>query len=470
MTSRTDAHSGFTADNYHFIGIGGIGMSALARLLVEKGCSVSGSDVQSSRLTNTLESMGARIVRGHGASNIHGRPVVVYSSAISETNPELVEARRLGLRTIRRAELLAEFFNVKKGIAISGTHGKTTTTAMTTLILRHAGLDPDAFIGGEVESLGGNVIAGSGEFVVAEADESDGSLIHLEPLYTIATNIEGEHFGFFKDLGSIIDLFRKFLGQTHPGGKIYLNADNHHLRELLDGHSGAKCSYGLDNSADIFAHDIHLRSFGSTFKVTYNGCPLGEMSLSIPGIHNVSNSLGPIALATDLGIGFNTIREGLEGFKGAGRRFEVRAVVDGITIIDDYAHHPTEIAATIASAKTIEGANRIIGVFQPHRFSRTLHLQTDFPPAFAGLDELILTEIYPAGEEPIEGIDGRTILDRVVRQGLSRVEYFEDMNRIPSYLAETLQNGDVVLLMGAGNINSITDIIATKLKERAASV
>ena len=445
-------------------------MSGLAGMLLHRGCKVSGSDIQENALTTKLVELGASIRIGHTGDNILGEPTVIYSSAIPEENPEILEARDRGLRIIKRGELLGEFFNAKKGIAISGTHGKTTTTALTAIILNEAGLKPDAFIGGEVDVLGGNVTCGDGEYVIAEADESDGSLLNLSPVYSIVTNIEEEHLPYFKNIDDIIELFRRFISQTSPEGSVYLNIDNKYLHGLFQSYTGTKVSYSTEDEADIHARDVRMKSFGSEFTVVYHNQVLGDIELNIPGLHNVSNSLGPIALASDLGIGFETIRRALCGFRGAARRFERKGDVDGILVIDDYAHHPTEIIATINSAKAIGGMSRIIGVFQPHRFSRTKHLKEDFPQAFDGLDELILTDIYAANEEPIEGIDGNTILNCVLEKGKENVKYFEDMHDIPEYLSGHLRPGDVVLTMGAGNINIVAEKIIGMLKKKTAGV
>ncbi len=460
--------SGVLRQTYHLIGIGGIGMSGLARMLLHRGCFVTGSDISENVQTGGLARLGAKVHIGHSRENIAGTPTIVYSSAISDDNPEMAEARKRDLHVIRRAELLAQFFNAKKGIAVSGTHGKTTTTALIALVLTEAGLRPDAFIGGEVEELGGNLVCGDGEYAVAEADESDGSLLQLNPCYSIVTNIDGEHFSYFNSIDEIVELFRKFISQTALTGCVYLNIDNEYLDEIHAEYRGNKVSCSVRGEADICARDIRMRSFGSEYDVVYRGRLLGAMELNIPGLHNVSNSLGPIALAADLGIDFGTIRKALSGFHGVARRFEVKGEVDRVLIIDDYAHHPTEIMATADSAKTISGQKRIIGVFQPHRFSRTKHFQDRFSEAFDDFDELVLTDIYSATEKPIEGIDGRTILSRVLERGRKNVEYFEDLHDIPDYLSERLRPGDVVVTMGAGNINIVAEKLVEKLKEKAS--
>jgi UDP-N-acetylmuramate--alanine ligase len=452
----------------HFIGIGGIGMSGLAQMLLSKGCRVTGSDLRENEQTRRLSSLGASILIGHSAQNVPGGATVVYSSAVRPDNPELVTARERGLTVVSRGELLAQFFNAKQGIAVSGTHGKTTTTALMTLILDRAGMDPDAIIGGEVESLGGNVRCGGGDIFVAEADESDGSLRHLFPLHSIVTNIEAEHLSYFGHLDAIVDLFRKCLSQTKKGGAVYLNVDNSHLDGIYRDYVGRKVACSIGEKGDIHVRDLAVGSFGSQCTVVYRDRSLGKLELNIPGTHNVANSLGPIALATDLGIDFDTVRRALSTFKGVARRFEVKGEVDGIVVIDDYAHHPTEIVATIESAKSIDGMKRIIGVFQPHRFSRTDRFQHQFAESFDGLDELILTDIYSASEEPIRGISGRTILDRVLEHGGVSVTYVEDYRTVPEHVVGLLQPGDVVLVMGAGTISTVCGPLVELLKSRAA--
>jgi len=456
--------------SYHFIGIGGIGMSALAAMLLRTGHKVSGSDISSSSLTTRLANQGAEIHIGHSRENIGGTPTVVYSSAITGDNPEMLEARSRNLRIIQRAELLSLFFNGKKGIAIAGTHGKTTTTTLITLILKKAGLAPDAFIGGEVPSLDGNIVCGGGEYVVAEADESDGSLLNLRPCYSIVTNIEGEHFGYFKDIESIIEVFRKFINQTSSNGFVYMNIDDPQTKSLFNEYMAQKVSYSINGAGDICARSIRLKSFGSEYEVFYRNRKLGDMELNIPGLHNVSNSLGAIALTTDIGADFHTIKEALKDFRGVRRRFEIKGSIENILVIDDYAHHPTEITATIGSAKSLDGEKRVIGIFQPHRYSRTKYLKEQFAHAFDGLDELILTDIYAACEEPIEGIDGTTILDSVVAGGMKNVSYMPNIRDIPGKICDRLRPGDVVITMGAGNITTIADLIVEKLRSRAAGV
>jgi UDP-N-acetylmuramate--alanine ligase len=459
-----------TDTSYHFIGIGGIGMSAIAGMLLRKGCRVSGSDVAASMLTSGLASQGAKIYIGHARENIKDKSIVIYSSAILENNPEMLEARSRNLLIIQRAELLGRFFNAKKGIAVSGTHGKTTTTTLLALILQKAGLKPDAFIGGEVPQFGGNIVCGDGDYVVAEADESDGSLLHLHPFYSIVTNIEGEHFGYFKDIESIVELFRKFINQTSRGGTVYLNIDNENTRALYFEYCGSKVAYSMNGDADVCPRNVMTKSFGSKFEVLYHGKSLGKMELNIPGLHNVSNSLAAIALASDIGIDFATIRSALFGFHGVKRRFEVKGDVNGILIIDDYAHHPTEIMATVSSARTLDAMERLIVIFQPHRYSRTMYLREQFAGAFHGIDELILTDVYSACEEPIEGISGKTILDDVIKKGGKNVSYIANVREIPDYLSSRLRPGDVVITMGAGNISAIADMLVERLKKRTAEV
>ncbi len=448
----------------HFIGIGGIGMSGIADILLEQGYKVSGSDLVENNLISRLRNKGATIFKGHSSKNIVGYPIVVYSSAIDKDNPEILEARKKRLMVLKRAQMLCKVMKGKTIITVAGTHGKTTTTSLVALMLKNASFDPSAIIGGEVELLNGNTMHGAGKHFITEADESDGSLIYLRPNYSIITNIEEEHFGFFKNLEAILNLFKRFIRNTHHYGKIYYNADDQNLNQLFQYYSNSKTAYSIENSADICARNISLKSFGSKFQVVYKEKFLGEIELKLPGLHNISNSLGPIALASDLDIPFQTIKQALQNYRGVNRRFQIKADINNILIIDDYAHHPTEIKATLDSARNIGKHRRIIGIFQPHRYSRTKYFREHFSNAFRALDQLILTDIYSAYEKPIAGIDGKTILERVVHSGQENVEYFPNLEEIPDYLIHKIQPGDIVVTMGAGNIHIVAEKLAQKLK------
>jgi UDP-N-acetylmuramate--alanine ligase len=478
----------------HFIGIGGIGMSGIAFTFLNRGYSVSGSDLKRTSITHRLEEAGATFYEGHRESNVPDRATVVYSSAVTDDNPEMLRARFAGLPIVHRAEALAYLMRDKAAIAIAGTHGKTTTTSLIALILQHAGLDPSVIVGGVVDAFEGNVLCGEGPYFVAEADESDGSFVNFHPFYSIITNIEEEHIGFYHDLQEIEDTFGRFIENIVPDGKLVYNLDEPNVASLAHryniacpltspnpgGPTGAgspdapqrvpaareSISYSISEPADFFADDISLNGFGSTFSVFHHGEQLGTMRLSIPGIHNVSNCLAAIAVATDIGIPFETIKEAICSYRGVRRRFEVKGQVDDILVIDDYAHHPTEVMATLRSARHVANGGRLFGVFQPHRYSRTKYLNHRFSSAFTSVDRLILTDIYGANEPLIEGIDGTTILRSVLESGQNNVEYFPDLHDIPIFLSEILRPGDVVITMGAGNITTVADELVRKLRER----
>jgi len=454
----------------HFIGIGGIGMSGIALTFLHRGYRVTGSDLKTSPITDRLVAAGAEVYQGHRASNVPENATVIYSSAVKEENPELAKARALGLPIIKRAEALAWLMRDEISIAVAGTHGKTTTTSLMALILHHAGLDPSAIVGGIVDRFGGNVLCGDGPHFVAEADESDGSLVNFYPAYSIITNIEEEHFGFYSNLQQIVGTFGRFVRNTFRNGKLIYNLDDPNVCILVRKYRGAALSYSISQAADIFADNISLHGFGSTFDVFYEGTPLGTMELSIPGIHNVSNSLAAIAIAMEVGIPFETVREAVAGYGGVRRRFEVKGLIDNILVIDDYAHHPTEVIATLRSGREVANGGRLVGVFQPHRYTRTKYLHQKFSKAFTSVDRLILTDIYSANEPVIKGIDGRTIMRSVVGSGQENVEYFPDLHEIPDYLSETVAPGDVVITMGAGNISIVADELVRRLKERSNQV
>ncbi len=450
----------------HFIAIGGIGMSGIAFTLLHRGYRVSGSDLTSSGITARLAEAGATVYRGHSASHVPREAIVVYSSAVRDDNPEMVQARAWGLPAFRRAQMLAWLMEDKDSVAVAGTHGKTTTTSLLTLMFRQGGYDPSAVVGGVVDALGGNTLCGDGPHFVAEADESDGSLVLFHPRYSVITNVEEEHFGYYRDLQGILDTFGTFIQNTLRNGTLAYNLDDPHLSRLVQDYEGHKLSYSMNQPADVFADEIVLESFGSSFNVHYGGELLGRMKLAIPGLHNVSNSLGALAIAREAGVPFEAAREAVQTYRGVRRRFEVKGIVNDVLVVDDYAHHPTEVRATLLSARHIANGGRLVGVFQPHRYTRTKHLHGRFSNAFASVDRLILTDIYGANEPAIEGVDGTTILQGVLETGQENVEYFPDWKDIPEALSETVHAGDVVVIMGAGNISNVADMLVQRLRER----
>jgi len=459
-----------TRSHAHFIGIGGIGMSAIAQILLRRGWRISGTDVRESPILEKLSRMGAEIAIGHHPKHLVGQPLVVYTSAASYDNPERVAARKRGLTQVHRATMLARAMEGSTGIVISGTHGKTTTTAMTTLIFAEGGLDPSAVIGGEVEALDGNVRCGAGEFSIVEGDESDGSLVELPARYAILTNIEEEHLGHFRDLDQIVALFKQFIASLPPNGRLYYCTDDETLRAAVENAPCRAVGYGFAETAEVRAGEVRPEGFGSSFELHIEGHNLGTIHLKVPGRHNVCNALGPIALGLECGVPLETIRHALAEFRGVRRRFEVVGQVDNVLVVDDYAHHPSEIRATLASARSLEPPHRIIGVFQPHRYSRTLHLHEHFSDAFEDCDRLLLTDIYSAFEEPLAGVDGTMIFDAVKRHGRPMTRYYETMESLADELIGMVQPGDLVVTMGAGDIHTVATTLVEKLKEKHAHV
>ena len=452
----------------HFVGIGGIGMSGIARVLLEMGYSISGSDLEPNGITRKLEEMGGRVYRGHKASNLPADAgVLVYSSSIAKDNPELVEARGRKIKIAHRAEVLGELFNGKTGIAVTGTHGKTTTTSLISVMLKNAGLDPTAVIGGEVESLKGNASLGSGKYIVAEADESDSSFLHLKPSYTVITNIEMEHLDHFKTLGKIRAAYRSFIGNTKKHGTIFYNLDDPNLKVIVNDHRGKIRSFGFSGNADAYPLNIKMDGFDTSFDCVCRGKALGRVSLKIPGRHNVLNALACILVGLELGLKFKDIVRAIKDFEGAKRRFQLRADADGVILIDDYAHHPTEIRAVLDACRNW-GKKRIIAIFQPHRYSRTKFFAKDFGRCFKGADKLILTDIYAASEKAIKGVTVKCVYDSARKNGSKDIVILEK-GRIAEHVMKIKRPGDMIVVMGAGDIKKVADELCTRLltKKRA---
>ena len=401
----------------HFVGVGGIGMSGIAELMVNLGYEVSGSDMHRTDITDRLESLGARISQGHDARNVAGAELVVYSSAVRPSNPEIAAARERGVAVVPRAELLAELMRLRQGIAVAGAHGKTTTTSMIALVLDIAGLDPTAVIGGRVSTFGSNARLGRGQYLVAEADESDRSFLKLSPRFVVITNIDREHLEAYRDFDDLKQAFVQFANGVPASGVVILCNDDAHLRELRREIKRHVVTYGFDETADVTATNVQYKGFGSVCTVRARkpggrALDLGSLELSIPGRHNVLNALAAVAMSRELGIAWRDIARALAGFHGAERRFQRRGIARGVAVVEDYGHHPTEIAAVIAAAKPIADG-RLIVAFQPHRFSRTQFLMRDFGPAFAGADVVVLTDIYAAGEDAIAGVSLETLASAV---------------------------------------------------------
>jgi UDP-N-acetylmuramate--alanine ligase len=455
------------ARRVHFIGVGGIGMSGIAELLVNLGFKVSGSDMQRTDITDRLESLGAHVTLGHDARNVSDAEVVVYSSAVRATNPEIVAARARGVAVVPRAEILAELMELRQGIAVAGAHGKTTTTSMIALVLDIAGLDPTVVIGGRVSSFGSNAKLGRGKYLVAEADESDRSFLKLSPRFAVITNIDREHLEAYQGFDDLKAAFVQFANSVPPNGAVIVCTDDPHLRDMRGGIKRHVITYGFDESADVNASGVEMKGFGSVCSVRARKpggrtVELGHMALAIPGRHNVLNALATVAMARELGIGWSDITRALASFEGAERRFQLRGEARGIAVVEDYGHHPTEIAAVIAAARPI-AAERLILAFQPHRFTRTQFLLDEFGRAFVGADVLVLTDIYAAGEDPIPGVTLDALADTVRSGFKGELKIVRALADVPRELAAIAKAGDLIVLLGAGSIGSIADAVLSAL-------
>jgi UDP-N-acetylmuramate--alanine ligase len=448
----------------HFVGIGGIGMSGIAEVLLTLGYSVSGSDLHESELTERLRKLGAQMFIGHHEENLAANPsVVVISTAVKYSNPEVLEARRRQIPVIARAEMLAELMRVKYGIAVAGSHGKTTTTSLVAAVLSAAGLDPTMVIGGRVRMLGTNAKMGEGEILVAEADESDGSFLLLSPTIAVVTNIDREHMDFYQTMERLSDSFLDFINKIPFYGLAVLCLDNASVRAVLPKVRKRFTTYGLSSDADFSAQDLKLNDSGVELSVLHRTKPIGKLRLQLLGRHSATNALAAVAVAHELEIPFSHTAEALEAFTGIHRRCEIKGQPKGVMIIDDYGHHPAEIRATIGAIR--ESWQRPLTViFQPHRYSRTRDLFDDFLTAFEGADRLILTEIYPAGEDPLPGASSEVLYQAIKRKGHLDVEFVPDKSLIAKQLAATLQSGDVALTLGAGDIYKVGEALVEELR------
>lgn len=433
------------------MGIGGIGMSGIAEVLINLGFSISGSDLKESDTTKRLQSIGGTVYYGHNSENLKDVDVVVTSSAVKADNPEVVEAQRRLIPVIPRAEMLAELMRLKSGIAVAGTHGKTTTTSMIATILSAAGIDPTVVIGGKLDSIKSNAKLGQGNYLVAEADESDGSFLFLSPTISVVTNIDPEHLDHYGNIDVLLQSFLDFINKVPFYGLAVLCMDNRNIQLLLSRIRKRFITYGMTPQADLQAVDIEFSGMKTSFDLNFKGKRLGRIEIEMPGLHNVYNAMAAIAVAMEMDIPFESVKSGIEGFGGVQRRFQVRGEARGIMVVDDYGHHPEEIRATLLAAKG-GWERRIVVVFQPHRYSRTRDLFNDFVTAFNEADMLILTEIYPAGEQPIEGVTGIKLFEEIERHGHRDVSFVADRIDIPALLHEKTDDGDMVITMGAGNI------------------
>ncbi|MBL7068484.1 MAG: UDP-N-acetylmuramate--L-alanine ligase [Candidatus Omnitrophica bacterium] len=447
----------------HFVGIGGIGMSALAQVLLSRGYIVSGSDINLNNLTRLVEFKGGRIYKGHDRKNVGDAEIVVYSTAVSKDNPELLEAAKRHLKILHRGELLGELMKDKIGVAVTGAHGKTTTTSMLSDIMIKARLDPVCILGGESVNLRSNAYAGKGKYLIAEADESDGSHLYLNPKFAILTNVDREHVDYYENMEELVKINRSFLKRIHPDGIFFGLIDNEFIRKILLHYDRRFATFGLSKEADLHAANIHMEGMISRFDCIYHKENLGTINIKIPGIHNVLNALAASIFALHIGIDFNVIRDALSLFKSSKRRFEVYPDTDGITLVEDYAHHPTEISAALEACRLLK-PRRLITVFQPHRYTRTKALSNEFGLCFGLSDELILTNIYAASEPPIEGVTVKNIYDKVLENNFENVHIMPKEN-IADYLYNSSEDGDLIAVLGAGDISEVAKELAQRFKD-----
>ncbi len=453
----------------HFIGIGGIGMSGIAEVLANLGFIVSGSDIKRSKNTDRLEQLcGIRIDEGHSAENVGDAQVVVYSSAVREDNPEVVHAKELGIPVIPRAEMLAELMVLKPyAVAISGTHGKTSTTSMVATVLGHAGVDPTTVVGGVVAALGSNARLGQSDWFVTEADESDRSFLMLYPTIAVVTNIDKEHMESYKGMDDVVQCFTDFVNKVPFFGAAIICLDDPNVQLIIPNIKRRRVTYGLTAQADISAHEIkYNESYGSTFKVWKGSEILGDINLPVPGKHNVYNALAAIAVALELEVSFEKIAAAFLTFKNANRRFQFKGEANGITVVDDYAHHPTEILATLSAAKNSAAGRRTVVVFQPHRYTRTQELMDEFALAFNNADVLFVLDIYAASEDPIEGITAEVLTENIKKYGHKNAIYIGSIDTATDLVLEHLQENDLVMTLGAGTVTRVADEIWSKLEDK----
>ncbi len=463
----------------HFIGIGGIGMSGIAELLANLGYAVSGSDAKRSSVTDRLETLGVKVAAGHAAANVGDADVVVYSSAVRPDNPEVADARARRIPVIARAEMLAELMRLRFGIAVAGAHGKTSTTSMIALVLERAGLDPTAVIGGRLSAFGSNARLGRGAYMVAEADESDRSFLKLSPSVAVITNIDREHMDAYGSFGDLQQAFIDFANKVPFYGAVVACADDAELCAVLPKVQRRVISYGINETAGaqhpiIFGDDVRLEGYGARCIVEKHDrrsgsgpVTLGALTLRVPGRHSVRNALAAVAVGLELDVPFDKIASALAEFRGAERRFEHRGVVNNITVVDDYGHHPTEIAAVLAAAKAAK-PSRIVVAFQPHRYTRTRDLMVEFGAALADADEVLLTDIYAASEDPIPGITIDALAAVVDNTRSTPVHVVPHLSDMPGRIADVARPGDVVITLGAGSISTLAGAVIDELERRYA--
>jgi UDP-N-acetylmuramate--alanine ligase len=455
----------FRQQHFHFTGIGGIGMSGIAEVLLNLGYTISGSDLKLSPITERLTSLGAKVCEGHSAANVAGARALVVSSAVDEQNPEVREARRLQIPVIPRGELLAELMRLKFGIAVAGSHGKTSTTSMIATVLNHAGLDPTVVVGGRVGTMGGsNARVGQSQLLLVEADESDRSFLKLAPILAVVTNIDREHLDCYSSIDDIRASFIEFVNKVPFYGAALMCLDDENVQSILPAVTRRTITYGAAAQADMHAMDIACAPFESSFGLRFRGEDLGRFRIRVPGRHNVLNATAAAAVALELEAPPDVIREGLAQFTGVDRRFQLKGKEGGVTVVDDYGHHPTEIRATLAGARLCN-FDRLLVLFQPHRYTRTFHLMDEFARSFHDADAVFLLDIYEASEKPIDGVTSEALADRIRAFGHRAVYYVGAIDRGVDAVVEAVQPGDVVLTLGAGNVYQAGEQILRRLKE-----
>jgi UDP-N-acetylmuramate--alanine ligase len=452
----------------HFVGIGGIGMSGIAEVLANMGFRVSGSDLRRSDVTARLEAMGVKVFEGHAAANVGDSHVVVRSTAVRDDNPEIAEARRRSIPVIARAEMLGELMRLKPHtVAVAGSHGKTTTTSMIANVLAQAGLDPTVVVGGVVGAMGSNARLGKSDLMVTEADESDRSFLMLSPTYAVVTNIDREHMDHYADMTDVRKCFADFVNKVPFYGAAVLCLDDPHVQAVIPEIVRRRITYGLSAQADIAAREVRYdRQFGSTFQVRRMGEPIGQVSLHVPGLHNVYNSLAAVAVGLELELPFETVSSALSTFAGVDRRFQRKGEAAGVLVVDDYAHHPTEIRATLVAAKLGSTGRRMVVLFQPHRYSRTQDLMEEFARSFNNADVLMVADIYAASEDPIPGVSAEALVEAVHRFGHKDARYAGSVEEATEALLKEVRPDDMVITLGAGNVYRVGERLMELLRER----
>ncbi|MFH0913465.1 MAG: UDP-N-acetylmuramate--L-alanine ligase [Candidatus Omnitrophota bacterium] len=452
--------------HYHLIGIGGIGMSGIAQLLLKRGMKVTGSDIKENKILTELKTLGAEVFIGHNPENIKGANTIIYSSAIREDNPEIREAKRQGICLVRRAEALAGLMKEETVITVAGSHGKTTTASLAAYLLLEAGFSPTIAVGGILRNIDTNAYLGDGNFFVAEADESDGSFLHYHPKYSIITNIDYEHLDYYKEFKNAVCAFGGFLNNTRDDGCAFICSDDTSLKDIIKGYKNKYVLFGLNEDADIYPENIRINGLSSEFDCFYQNKLIDRFYLALGGKHNISNALSVIALGLELGIDLAVIKDTLASYKGARRRLEIKFSNKDYLLVDDYAHHPTEIRATLLALRSLK-SDRLVAIFQPHRYTRTKLLLDEFARSFDLADQVIITDIYAAGEDPIEGVNAGIICEKIKERLPDKQVYFLPRKEIAKYILENIRPHDLAVTLGAGDIVKTCDELVEELKRKS---